>query len=120
MSGSKHLIRPRQYETVYRHGTFWKDSLLVMRASPNRLGLSRYGFTVSKRIGKAVTRNRIKRRLREVIRLIPLRAGWDVVFIARTRVATASFDELKKSLVALLSQAKLMATEDERLFLKAN
>ena len=91
-----------------------------MRALPNRLGLPRYGITVSKRVGNAVTRNRVKRIIREILRLTPLPAGWDIVFIARSTAATTAYDILKKSVTGLLYQAQLLARGNEEGCLRFN
>ena len=58
----------------------------------------RVGFTVSKRVGNAVTRNRVKRRLREIVRLAPrlLESGWDYVVIARPSAALVTYQALRK------------------------
>ncbi len=84
-----------------------------MRAVPNGLTLSRYGFSVSKRVGKAVTRNRVKRLLREILRILPLKSGWDIIFIARPAAATADYASLKRVVEGLLSRARLLATDKE-------
>ena len=113
MKGEQYLRKPGQYALVYNEGSTWTNNLLVMKAAPNRLGLSRYGLSVSKRVGKAVTRNRIKRLLREILRLTPIRPGWDIIFIARRLAATANYDDFEKKVKGLLSRARLMAEECE-------
>lgn len=91
-----------------------------MKALPNELASSRYGFSVSKRVGKAVVRNRVKRVLREILRQIPLQSGWDIIFIARSPAAVADYAALKKSAEDLLSQAYLLAGEYEATCLGIN
>ncbi len=120
MRGEEYLTKPEQYTLVYSKGSSWASSLLVMKALPNGLALSRCGFSVSKRVGKAVTRNRVKRLLREILRLTPIKPGWDVIFIARPAAATADYANLGKSVERLLSRAQLLTREYEEACLKIN
>lgn len=108
MRGEQYLTKPQQYASVYSKGTSRVSDLVVMKVLPNALDLTRYGFSVSKRVGKAVTRNRVKRLLREILRIMPLRPGWDIVFIARPAVAAADYASLKKSVEGLLARARLL------------
>lgn len=85
-----------------------------MKALPNGLEISRYGFSVTKSLGKAVVRNRVRRLLREVARVRPLKAGWDIVFIPRPGVATANYYQLSESVDKLLSKARLLRDKDEK------
>jgi ribonuclease P protein component len=109
MKGIDHLTRPEQYTKVYNEGSSRSDSLLVMKSLPNALELSRYGISVSKRVGKAVVRNRVKRLLREILRLTPLKPGWDIIFIARNPTAAASYVQIEGSVKSLLARSRLMA-----------
>ena len=81
---------------------------MVMKALPNGLSLTRYGLSVSRRVGNAVTRNRVKRLFREILRLTPLQPGWDIIFIARPMVASTGYTGLEKSVGSLLSRAQLL------------
>ena len=119
MRGEKYLTKPQQYAIVYSQGNSWISDLVSMKVLPNGLALSRYGFSVSKRVGKAVTRNRIKRLLRECLRIMPLKSGWDIIFIARSKATTADYASLKRTIEDLLSRASLLDKNAEHSFFKS-
>ena len=120
MKGEGYLTKTAQYALVYDKGSSWVSDLVVMKALPNGLTSSRYGFSVSRRIGKAVVRNRVKRLLREILRLAPLQPGWDIVFIARPLAASAEYANLEKSVKGLLYRARLLMREYEEVCLRTN
>ncbi len=111
MSDNRRLTRAADFNRVYRQGASRLNNLMIVRALPNNLSYSRYGVTVSKRVGKAVRRNKIKRRLREIIRRLPLRPGWDVVLIARPPAGEASFAGVSEAVAGLLSRLGLLSDE---------
>jgi ribonuclease P protein component len=88
------------------------NHLLVIRVLPNGLERSFFGFVVSKRIGKAVVRNQVKRRLREAVRLTLVKPGWDAVFIARRGAEKAKYQQLKQAIDNLLQRTHLVASTD--------
>lgn len=98
--------------TVYKSGKAWVDNLIVIKALPNEHEFSRYGFSVAKEVGKAVVRNRVRRRLKEIARVTSVKPGWDIVFIARPTAATADYQQLKKSLEKLLFRAHLIDKDE--------
>jgi ribonuclease P protein component len=111
MKGRAKLTKTAQYIEVYRRGKTFTNRLLVMRVCPNRLALTRYGISVSRRVGKAVVRNRVKRLLRENVRLIPIEPGWDVVFVARPPSAGADYYQFDHAVKELLHRAHLLQGE---------
>jgi ribonuclease P protein component len=110
VTGGRFITKPKEYALVYDKGKSWACDLLVMKALPNELTLSRYGISVSKRVGNAVIRNRIKRLLREILRIAPVRPGWDIIFIARPKAASTDYASLKQAVEGLLSRAHLIET----------
>ena len=110
MNRESRLRERERFEQIRRQGSCWTDRLIVLCALPNGLARSRFGFSVSRRVGNAVVRNRLKRRLREIVRLQRegIAVGWDVVFIARPPVARADYREIERAAARLLRQAGLV------------
>ncbi len=76
------------------------------RPVDSHAGPARFGFTATKKLGNAVTRNRIRRRLKEMVRLVApahAREGHDYVLVARPVAATRSFSALERDLIAALA-----------------
>ncbi len=88
-----------EFRRVYNKGKSGVSPFLVVYARPNKSERNRLGVTVSTKLGKAVTRNRVRRRLREIYRLSQseMKQGWDVVLVARTRAVTATYRELERA-----------------------
>ena len=87
---------------------------LVLYARKNRLGINRVGVTVGKKLGHAVVRNRVRRRLREVYRLNEqmFTPGWDIVVVARGRCVEAEFGKLTNAYLSLAEKAGLLCPEE--------
>jgi ribonuclease P protein component len=81
---------------------------MAVRSVPNELPLSRFAYAIPKRVGSAVLRNRVRRRLREALRFLPFHEGYDVVISVRPEAAQASFYDLKQELTLLLKRARLL------------
>ena len=107
MKKEQRLTQSRQFARVHSQGKSWANELLVMKAFPNQLELTRFGFSISKRVGKAVIRNRIKRRLRECVQLMSWQPSWDVVFVARGAASTADFSRIRNAVERLNRRSRL-------------
>ena len=92
------------------HTSGFADGFLVLYARKNRTAENRVGITVSKKLGKANVRNRVRRRLREVYRLNENRfqSGWDIVVVARSRAINAPFSKLTESYLSLAEKAGIL------------
>jgi len=108
MKASWALTKRAQYALVYQKGSTYIDRLIVMKVLSNGLDLSRYGFAVTKKVGKAVQRNRLKRLLRQIVGSKLLKPGWDIVFIVRRRAVDTDYHQLEKAIAGLLSRARLL------------
>ncbi len=86
------------------------NGLLVLYARRNRLGINRIGITTGKKLGHAVVRNRVRRRLREVYRLneAAFQPGWDIVVVARSKAVTADFAGLTAGYLSLAKKAGIL------------
>jgi ribonuclease P protein component len=99
----------QRFQEVRRRGDCQADRLMVLCQLPNGLPYSRFGFSVSRRIGKAVVRNRVKRRMREAVRLQMghISPGWDLVWVARNPIREATYQEIFAASARLLRRASL-------------
>ena len=86
------------------------NGYLVLYARKNRTATNRVGITVSKKLGKANVRNRVRRRLREIYRLNEEKflSGWDIVVVARTRAIHAPFDVLTEKYLELAEKSGIL------------
>src|SRR5919202_5633780 len=98
------LTRSRDFSRVRRFGRSSGSPLLALYVLPTRSSDIRVGFSVSKRVGKATIRNRVKRLMREAVRhqLPRIRPGQDLVFIARPAAAEATYHQIAETVAYLL------------------
>jgi len=112
-SRDQRLKRREEFESVRRRGRRVSNRLLVVTAAPSQLPVTRWGLSVSKRVGGSVTRNRVKRLIRENARTFDSVPGNDVVVIARSGVADATYLEIRKALKELLLRTGVLAESSD-------
>ena len=108
---TRRLTRRLEYERVKRDGTTQRGKLLMLNVVPmENLDLWRAGFVTSGRVGGAVVRNRVRRRLREIVRRQQhqLRQGFWFVIIARHEAAIASYGALEDEWLRLARRASIL------------
>jgi ribonuclease P protein component len=100
------LVRRSEFDAVYRAGKRFSSSHFTVFVRSNELAVSRFGFSIKKALGGAVVRNRIRRRLREMVRCrrqeIP--PGWDIVIHPKNTATKAPFAALAEDLVQVLEK----------------
>jgi ribonuclease P protein component len=103
-----------RFRRVRQDGTSHPHPIMVLCYLPNGEEFSRCGFTVSRRIGGAVERNRTRRRMSEAVRLLwdMVAPGWDLVWVARPGIKDAEFSELQSACARLLRRARLLRATD--------
>jgi ribonuclease P protein component len=102
---AEHLRRPCDFRRVYERRRSASDAWLIVYGCENGLGFLRLGLSVSRKMGSATERNRLRRLYREAFRLTrhEMASGLDLVLIPRTPKAVP-LDELKRSLPKLVQQ----------------
>lgn len=108
MLRAQRLRQRQEFAKVYRRGRPYRSDLLIMRAVRTDEPLSRFGFTVSRAVGNAVIRNRVRRRMREAIGSLGIASGWDIVFNSRVNIAQASYAQIRETMRMLLQRAELL------------
>jgi ribonuclease P protein component len=110
------LRSPRDFEALQRIGRSRAHPFFVVRFAANGLDRSRFGLSTGRRLGGAVVRNQVRRRVREVIRALQprLRPGWDILVVCRPASVTARQAELAAALARLLQKAEILEPEGTR------
>ena len=110
MQRAYRLRRPVDFQRVRAGRRSWGHPLLVLYVAPNDGQPTRVGISVGKRVGNAVVRNRVKRRVREAVRLrhAALASGHDLVFIARAPAADVDWPTLRAATEDLLRRARVL------------
>jgi ribonuclease P protein component len=105
------IRKKREFSAVFDHGTLIQESLMIMYIRRNDANRARYGICVGKKIGNSVERNRIKRRLREIIRLHDgeIEAGHDIILVARASCKRSGYWPMVEKFRKLCVKAGILA-----------
>ncbi|MBK8135934.1 MAG: ribonuclease P protein component [Chloroflexi bacterium] len=103
------LTRSDDFARVRAEGQTHRSRLMLINVAANGLAINRFGVVTGKKLGGAVVRNRVRRLLREVLRLSQGRlvTGWDLVLVAHPAAVGQSLTEIQRTFDALASQAGL-------------
>jgi ribonuclease P protein component len=101
------LRRKADFDLISRRGTVRSSRLLVLRSMRTTGSITRIGLSTPRTLGGAVQRNRVRRRLRDLVReqLIGMDGGLDLLLIARSEAGRASYSELREALRSLLERS---------------
>ena len=107
------LKKNSEFRRLYAKGRSAVTPTLVIYMRRGKSGSNRVCFTVTARLGHAVVRNRVRRRLREIYRLheTELRSGADLVVVARGRSVNAAYRELERDFLAACRKLSLLREE---------
>jgi len=110
LSGENRLKKKNDFERVFKQGKSFKEKGLIFRLAKNNLPVARFGFVVSLKVSKkASLRNKIRRRLRAIIktRLPQTKTGFDIVLIVSEDLVNKSFQEIAEIVDSLCKKAKI-------------
>jgi len=104
------LKKNSDFRRLYSKGRNAVNPYLAVYCRRNNLGVNRVGYTVSVKLGHAVRRNRVRRRLREIYRLnLPsLKSGWDIVVVARSRCVGAEYTQIEAAFLKACGKLELL------------
>ena len=117
MKFSKSLKLNHIFRRLYHKGKSAAGKYLVIYCRKNGSRENRIGLTVSAKLGHAVVRNKVRRRLREIYRLheSQFKPGWDIVVVARSRAVGAPYSKLEKNYLSLARSLGLLIEEEHKI-----
>ena len=99
-----------QFKKVYRSGKSYGNRLIVLFVFKNGLKYNRVGYAVTKKVGNSVTRNRVRRRMKEIYRLncFKIKKGYDLIFLPRINSKDSSYRNIESAMFHLLKIAHIL------------
>ena len=112
----KTMKKTREFRSVYAAGNSIVDSNLVLYRLENASDDIRYGISISKKVGGAVARNKIRRQIKEILRLnrTAFRNGYDIIFVVRVRCKDSDYAAIRKSVYYLAKKSNLLRDSSVR------
>ena len=117
LAKNNRLKKRKEFSYIYKHGTFSACKILSIIYCKGYKKPSKIGFSVSAKIGDAVTRNKVKRKMREAVRLImpKINNNYNYIIVARNGIENCDFAEIQKSIIYCLNKAGLIINEEEKI-----
>ncbi|HHW49141.1 MAG TPA: ribonuclease P protein component [Clostridiaceae bacterium] len=102
-----------EFQRIFRKGRFFAGKFIILYVLKNNYGKNRLGITASRKVGKSVRRNRLKRLIRENYRAYEdfIKDGYDLVFIARDSGTMPDYYDIKKEMKFLLKKLEVFDQE---------
>jgi ribonuclease P protein component len=104
------LRKNLEFKKVYSGGKNYWNRNLTLYKKKNNLEETRFGITITKKVGKAVIRNKIRRRIKEIYRknLYRIKSGYDLIFIPKQNVVDISYKELESAMIHILKISNML------------
>lgn len=115
MLEKKHrLLKRKEFSYIFNKGKYFSTKFITLNYVPSKLPQFKVGFSVSKKIGKAVVRNKVKRRMREAVRSFQhlIKNEYNYIFVARVGIETTNYDEIKQNILYCLEKNNLIKKEN--------
>jgi len=108
------LKKNYEFKKVYNEGRYYVEKYVVMYIVMNNSASNRVGFSVSKKVGNSVVRNRVKRLMKEIYRqyAMNMKLGYDLVFTARVGSGSVDYSNIEKNIKSIIKKAKLQKSEE--------
>jgi len=106
------LKKENDFKKVFKNGKYYQQEFIRIKILKNDLEIDRFGFPIGLRISKkAVQRNKIKRRLEEIIRLKlnQMKSGFDIIILVNPEIIEKSYQEIEKALISLFKKANILS-----------
>lgn len=103
------LRNSREFKKIYSGGKNYWNRNLILYVKKNHMENSRVGYSITKKIGNSVVRNKIRRRMKEIYRLNfdNIKDGYDLIFIPKKNIVDISYREMESAMIHILKLSKV-------------